>query len=91
MEDECIIALCGQEYSGSSNWIDNDSGTSCTFGSNTVFNSSVKAFHFDYSQASLITCPYNISPSAHSDITIEVIFKLDDNFDLTSTQLDYWS
>ena len=82
------IALYGNDYEvSSSKWHDhNDNKFSCTLGTGSVFDEKIKAFHFDYSQSSLITCPYDISQSKHKELTIEVIFKLDEDFnaDVTS-------
>ena len=80
------IFLFGDDYDGnSSKWKDEQSGYECTLGSSTTYNHTVKSFHFDYSRSSLIACPYNISPSIHSDLTIEIIFKLDYDYNPGST------
>ena len=81
------IFLVGDDYDSISNkWKDEQSGYECTLGSTTTYDDTEKSFHFDYSQSSLITCPYDISPSSHSDLTIEIIFKLDDDYNSGSTK-----
>ncbi len=81
------IFLVGDDYDSTSNkWKDEISGYECTLGSTTTYDDTEKSFHFDYSQSSLITCPYDISPSSHSDLTIEIIFKLDDDYNSGSTK-----
>jgi len=78
-----IFALNAEDYSGSGDWIDQISGITCTIGANTIFSSEEDGpafFQFDYSQESLITCPYDISPSINSELTLEIVFKLDDDF-----------
>ena len=85
--DKIAFTLVGEEYDGSSRtWSDPISGMTCTLGTATTFNDNLKTFHFDYSQASLITCPYDISQSKHSELTIEIVFKLDDDFNPSLTQ-----
>ena len=59
---------------------------SCALGSATTFDTATQSFHFDYSQDSLITCPYDISPSKHSDLTIEIVFKLDEDYNPATTE-----
>ena len=81
------IVLLGEEYDGSSDkWMDPDSGIECALGSTTTYDNSTRSFHIDYDRSSLITCPYNLSPSKQHDLTIEIIFKLDDDFDSGSTK-----
>ena len=80
------IVLLGEEYDGSSDkWVDPDSGIECTLGSSTTYDNGTKSFHFDYTLASLITCPYDISPSKHTSLTIEVVFKFDEDFNPEET------
>ena len=80
------IVLLGEEYDGSGKWIDSDSGMECTLGSATTYDKATSSFHFDYSPSSVITCPYDISPSKQRDLTIEVVFKFDDDFNGGRTQ-----
>jgi len=78
-----IFSLDAEDYSGSGPWIDQISGIACTIGANTVFSSDddgSASFHFDYSQESMILCPFDISPSKNYELTLEILFKLDDDF-----------
>lgn len=80
------VLLTGDGYSGG-NWIDRIQGLECTLGDETFFSSEngISYFKFDYSRESMITCPYDLSPSVNSELTLEIIFKLDEDYDPDAT------
>ena len=82
---ESAFSLIADEYDGSSTtWSSDDSDISCTLGSTTTYSTET-GFHFDYAQSSNIICPFDLSPSKNSDLTIEIVFRLDDDFDGSKT------
>jgi hypothetical protein len=69
-----LIDLDGRTYSGSGPWISSVDGFSCQLGSTSTFVSAENSFEFDGSNSKTIDCEYNISPSRHPKLSIEVVF-----------------
>jgi len=74
-----MASLSGSQYTGGTTW-GNDLIT-CNLGTATTYDAAKQSFYIDGSQESLIVCPYDIGPGHHPELTIEIVFELDQSFD----------
>lgn len=74
-----LASLDGSQYTGGSTW-GNDKVT-CNLGTATTFDASKQSFYIDGTQESLIICPYDIGPGRFPQLTIEIVFELDQSYD----------
>jgi len=86
-DEDCVLpdaptplgTLDASGYTGGSKWV--GSQMSCDLGSETTYDQASKSFFISGTRNSLIICPHDIGPKNHPELTIEVVFKLDQSFD----------
>lgn len=78
-----LASLDGSQYTGGNTW--GNSKITCNLGSQTTYNEAEQAMHINGNRQSVIVCPYEIGPERYPQLTMEVVFKLDSDYDPTAS------
>ena len=78
-----LASLDGSQYTGGNTW--GNSKITCNLGSQTTYNEAEQAMHINGNRESVIVCPYEIGPERYPQLTMEVVFKLDSDYDPTAS------